>query len=799
MDKITIPVIGMHCASCSKLIERTLKKVEGVEFCEVNFGNDKAKIEYDPEKTSIEEMSKKIEPFGYSLMNMKQDESMNHDHNMHEMPNSEMMSNDVMRNSDRDHNQIEESPEHIEHMDHSEHLGLHQTKAMKLKELAQQRVKVLFIMPVAIVVFLLMMWQILAQVLSFLPKFPLADEIYNPILLIFATLALFWVGTPFLKEVLTFIKYRISTMYTLVGLGTLTAFIYSAIVVLFPQIIENLNLPMHTYFDVTIVVIGFVYYGKYIETKSKLQTGEAIEKLLNLQAKTAIVERNSKELEIPINEVIVGDIIIVKPGSKIPVDGVIIEGSSSIDESMITGESLPVDKIEKDNVIGGTINKQGSFKFKATKVGSQTLLSHIIKMVDEAQGSRAPIQKLADQISGIFVPTVLIISVITLLGWIIIGSQFLPFSQALSIAITCFVGVLVIACPCALGLATPTAIIVGTGIGAKNGILIKDAESLEKFHKVNTIVTDKTGTITNGKPEVTEILPLVNKSENDILQIIASLEKHSEHPLANAIVNKAIQNNIELKKIQDFEIIEGKGLKGKMDGEEYFAGNLKLLEDLRLNFDINKLDEFTTQGKTPVILTSNKNLIALIAIADTLKDNAKDTINELHKLGLKVVMLTGDNEKTAKYIANLAGIDEVISEVLPTDKANKIKELQTQGDIVAMIGDGINDAPALAQADIGIAMGTGTDVAIESAQITLLKGDFSKVVKAIKLSRFTMSTIRQNLFWAFAYNIVGIPLAAGLLFPFFGILLNPAFAGIAMGLSSVSVVSNSLRLKFKKL
>ncbi|MFS8130669.1 MAG: heavy metal translocating P-type ATPase, partial [Candidatus Dojkabacteria bacterium] len=773
--KVTLPVKGMHCASCSQTIEKTLKKQDGVVACEVNYGNEKAKIVYDPKKTSIAKLSSKIEPFGYSLQQEQ-----------HSMPDGSMMMDHDMKNMDPN----------MKGMDHSEHLGLNQSREDKLKELEKQKTKVLFIMPLTVIVFAFMIWQILSLASTTFPQFFIPDAIYNPILLVFASISLFWVGLDFLKEVITFIKYRVSTMYTLIGIGTSVAYIYSAIVVLFPQIIEALKLPMHTYFDITIVVVGFVYLGKYIESRSKLQTGEAIEKLLGLQAKTAVVEREGNEIEISIAEVVEGDIIIIKPGGKIPVDGVIVEGSSSIDESMITGEPIPVDKTINENVIGGTINKQGHLKVKALKVGNATLLSQIIKMVDEAQGSRAPIQKLADQISGVFVPAVLIISVLTLVLWIVVGSQFMDFGQALSIGLTCFVGVLVIACPCALGLATPTAIIVGTGIGAKNGILIKDAESLEKFHKVDTIVTDKTGTITKGKPEVTEIISMNNLSENEILKIIASLEKLSEHPLAEAIVNKAKESNIEMKKVEDFKIIEGKGLTGKVDGEIYYAGNLKLLADLKLVIDKSKLDKFTKEGKTPVILSTKNEVIALIAIADTLKDNIKETIIELHKLGLKVVMMTGDNLDTAKYIASQVGLDDVIAEVLPNEKAEKIKELQSQGKIVAMLGDGINDAPALAQADIGIAMGTGTDIAIESAQITLLKGDFSKVLQAIKLSRFTMSAIKQNLFWAFAYNIVGIPLAAGLLYPFFGILLNPAFAGLAMGASSVSVVANSLRLRF---
>ncbi|EKD99902.1 MAG: hypothetical protein ACD_22C00138G0001 [uncultured bacterium] len=458
---------------------------------------------------------------------------------------------------------------------------------------------------------------------------------------------------------------------------------------------------------------------------------------------------------------------------------------------MITGESIPVDKKVGDSVIGGTINKQGILKFKATKVGSETLLSHIIKMVQEAQGSKAPIQKLADRVSAVFVPIVLIIALTSLVTWVLLGS--------LSYGLMAFTGILVIACPCALGLATPTAIIVGTGKGAENGILIKDAESLEKLHKVDTIVTDKTGTITKGKPEVTDI---ISKDITGTLQILASLENNSEHPLAIAVVEKAKAQNVELIKVTNFSIIEGKGLKGDIDGVTYYAGNTTLLSNLNITQDTDwlaKLDTLVIVGKTPVFLTTADKILAIIGIADTIKAETKNTITQLHKLGIKVVMMTGDSEKTAKYIAQIAGIDNVIAQVLPQDKAIKIKELQQKGRVVAMVGDGINDAPALAQADIGIAMGTGTDVAIETSSITLLKGDFSSVIKALKLSKATMKTIKQNLFWAFIYNIIGIPLAAGLLYPIFGVMLNPAFAGLAMAFSSVSVVTNSLRLKTARL
>lgn len=771
---VNIPVNGMHCASCALTIQKTLKKTDGVISCDVNYGNEKAKIEFDSSKTNLAELSKKIEPFGYSL-------------NTHVMPDGTVMSNNKMQHSNH------------ERMDHSQHLGIGQSKEDKLKELADQKQKVYFSFPITIVIFVLMMWQIGSETFEWFPRFFIPEDIFQSISLIIATIILFWIGGEFLKEVITFIKYRVANMYTLVGIGTLTAYIYSTILVLFPQIKELFNFPDMVYFDVVIVVIGFIYLGKFLETRSKLQTGEAIQKLLDLQSKTALVERNGKEIEIQIEDVIIDDIIIIKPGSKIPVDGIIIEGSSSIDESMITGESIPVDKKENDNVIGGTINKQGTFKFKATKIGSSTLLSQIIKMVDEAQGSKAPIQGLADRISEIFVPAVLTISLVTLIIWLFVGSIFMPFNEALSLGILCFTGVLVIACPCALGLATPTAIIIGTGKGAENGILIKNAESLEKLYKIDTIVTDKTGTLTKGEPQVTDIIAQNNNSESEILQILSSLEKRSEHPLAKAVIDKSKELNIELREVSNFEIIEGKGLKGEINNVKYYAGNTTLLSELNISVDFEQINILTNQGKTPVFLSDEKKLIAIIGIADTIKENARETIKSLHSLGLKVIMMTGDNEKTARFIASQIGIDKVIAQVLPQDKANKIKELQSKGMKVAMVGDGINDAPALAQADVGIAMSTGTDVAIESASITLLKGDFSKVLQAIKLSKFTLNAIKQNLFWAFAYNIIGILLAAGLFYPIFGILLNPIFAGLAMALSSASVVANSLRLKTIKL
>ncbi|PJB22949.1 copper-translocating P-type ATPase, partial [Candidatus Dojkabacteria bacterium CG_4_9_14_3_um_filter_150_Dojkabacteria_WS6_41_13] len=469
---------------------------------------------------------------------------------------------------------------------------------------------------------------------------------------------------------------------------------------------------------------------------------------------------------------------------------------------MISGEPIPVDKVVGDKVIGGTINKQGVLRVKTTKIGGETLLASIIKMVEEAQGSRAPIQKVADRISGVFVPVVLVIAVLTLLIWLVIGLQFLPFSEAVTNGMLSFVGILVIACPCALGLATPTAIIVGVGKGAQNGILIKNAESLEKLHKINTLVVDKTGTITRGKPEVTDIV-LANASqelkENEVLSLLAALEKNSEHPLAVAIVEKAVEEKLQLPKVETFEIIEGKGLQGEINGQAYYAGNTKLTSDLGIEYDEALITTLSKQGKTPILFAQKKTLLATIAISDKIKDESMLAVKKLHKMGIRVVMLTGDNKNTAQFIADQVGIDQIFAEVLPQEKSDKVKELQAQGLVVAMAGDGVNDAPALAQSDVGIAMGTGTDVAIESADITLLGGDISKIPQAVKLSKKTMATIKQNLFWAFIYNVIGIPVAAGVLFPLWGILLNPAFAGLAMAFSSVSVVTNSLRLRFAKI
>ncbi len=767
MKTETYKIKGMHCASCAGIIERTFKKTEGVEKAEANYGTESVKVSFDNLKTSPENLSKKIEPFGYSLI----------------LPSSHLTAEEMSMSEN----------------EHKAHLGLSQSKTEKLAELADMRNKLNIAAPLAVISVLVMVWEILIKYEVTPEMNPILMEFFHHLLPVMATYVLFVVGKPYLLGFYRFLRHGAANMDTLIGIGTLAAYLYSFAVTAFEETLAPFINVDANYYDVTIIVITFIALGKYLEAKSKIKTGDAIEKLLNLQAKTALVIRGGKEIEIPIEEVIHGDLIIVKPGAKIPVDGVITEGSSYVDESMVTGEPMPADKKAGDSVTAGTINTTGSFNFKAIKVGSETLLAHIIKMVEEAQGSKAPIQALADKISSVFVPVVLALAFIALGSWLIFGTGYLGFSQALSFGLVSFVGILVIACPCALGLATPTAIIVGVGKGAREGILIKDAATLEKLHRVDTVVVDKTGTITLGKPTLVDIKNFSNLKDEELVAILASLEKKSEHPIASAIMNYAKEKNIEARDVSGFENIQGKGVKGIIDEIEYFAGNAKLAMDLGLETGSLNLDVFTTQGKTPVILAARDKILGFVMVADEIKKESKEAVASLHKLGIKVIMLTGDEEKAGKYIASLAGIDEVIAHVLPQDKLEKIKELQSQGKVVAMAGDGVNDAPALAQADVGIAMATGTDVAIESAGITLLNGDISKLVKAIKLSKMTMRGIKQNLFWAFIYNIVGIPLASGIFYPIFGWLLSPVFAGFAMAMSSVSVVGNSLRIKGKKL
>ncbi len=759
---------GMHCASCASIIERTIKKIDGVEDISANNGTEKAKIVFDDTKTNLESFNQKLEPLGYSLVSSQ----------VHGLTAQEMgMSAD----------------------EHAAHLGLNQSKQEKLEEIRSLKQGVLGALPLALVSMFIMGWEIFGKYNLVTPMSETLFEFFHHLLPIFATYIFITIGQPYLLGVYRFFRYGKANMDTLIGLGTSVAFIYSFIVSAFEEVLKPYLSVQYNFYEVAIIVITFIALGKYLEAKSKLKTGDAIEKLLGLQAKTALVIREGKEVEIKIEEVKPGEILIVKPGQKIPVDGMVVVGSSYVDESMISGEPIPVEKNINKLVVAGTINTTGTFNFKATKVGSETLLAQIINMVEEAQGSKAPIQALADRISAVFVPIVLVLAVIAFAGWLYFGIPIFGVSKALSFALTSFVGILVIACPCALGLATPTAIIVGVGQGAKEGILVKDAATLEMLHRANVVVVDKTGTITKGKPELTKIELTSEISETELISILATLESKSEHPIAQAIVNYAKERNITTKNISNFEIIKGQGLKGTIDNVEYFAGNLKIVSNLPSAYHTETLEAETKQGKTPVLLAKGNSILGIVFVADPIKPEAVTTVTALHQLNKRVVMLTGDNKNTGEYIGKLIGLDEVIAEVMPEDKLRIIKDLQSQGNIVVMVGDGVNDAPALAQANVGVAMGTGTDVAIESAGITLLGGDILKFIKAVKLSKITMSGIKQNLFWAFIYNIIGIPLAGGLFYPIFGWLLSPVFAGFAMAMSSVSVVSNSLRIKAKKL
>lgn len=763
MHTETYRVRGMHCASCSSVIEKTLRGVQGVESAEVNYGTEQAKISFDTSKVSVSELAGQITPLGYELV----------------VPSAQEM--------------------HMSEQEHAGHLGIGQSQQEKRSELVQMRSHVFASLPMVLVSITVMVWDMLAQ-FTIVSAMPMAVyEFVHHLLPIMATYMLVVVGKSYLLGVVRFVRHGVANMDTLIGIGTSVAFFYSFIVTAFEGVVQAYINVEHTYYDVTIVVIAFITFGKYLEARAKIKTGDAIEKLLNLQAKTALVVRGGVEIEVPIRDVIHGDHIVVRPGARLPVDGVVREGSSFVDESMVTGEPMPSKKEVGDQVAAGTINTTGAFIFEATKVGSETLLARIIKMVEDAQGSRAPIQEIADKISGVFVPVVLVIAFLSLGAWLVIGTSVIGFSQALSFGLVSFVGVLIIACPCALGLATPTAIIVGVGKGAKEGILIKDAATLQKLHTVTAVVLDKTGTITEGKPTLVDMHNMSDLSDDELLSLLVSLEQKSEHPIAHAITQYGRDRGVVIQEVSDFRSVQGRGIQGQVQGVEYWAGSVAFMTDKGVAFDSSHIDTFTAQGKTPVILAIRNRALGFVMVADRVKDASKEAIANLYALGIRVVMLTGDDEKAARYIASLVGIDEVVAHVLPQDKLAKIQELQSHGMIVAMAGDGVNDAPALAQADVGIAMGTGTDVAIEAAGITLLHGDISKLAKAIKLSKLTMRGIKQNLFWAFVYNVVGIPLAAGAFYPVFGLLLNPVFAGLAMALSSVSVVSNSLRIKAKNI
>ncbi len=734
----TYPLLGMHCASCVRITERALKKAAGVKDAVVNLASEKATVTYDDAISTPEDLAASVAKTGYTLAIGEANEK-----------------------------KIQEAK-------------TAQLHKLKIKTLAS----------------------LFGGGLIFWGSFPYLSETAPSILknfffqLAVATPIQFWAGKEFFMAAIPALKNRLANMDTLVALGTSVAFLYSAFVTIFPSILMNLGIEIMPYFDVSSIVIGLILLGRYFEARAKSQTSDAIKKLIGLQAKTARVIRNGIESDLPIEQVIVGDLIRVRPGEKLPVDGEITEGNSSIDESMVTGESIPVEKVVGDQVIGATMNKSGSFIYQATKVGNDTMLSQIIKLVQEAQGSKAPIQRIADTISSYFVPIVIMLAILTFVIWYLFGT-----SPAFLYAMLNTVAVLIIACPCAMGLATPTAIMVGTGKGAEHGILIKDASSLEIAGKIKAVIFDKTGTLTNGKPEVTDVVSTNGFSDDQVLQIAASLEKASEHPLASAILQAAQEKNLDLHEVDSFSAIAGHGIEAKASGKRILLGNKRLMDKelIELGEHAQFIKELEEKGNTVIMLAIEKKLGGVIAVADTVKDSAKEGVELLQKMGIEVIMLTGDNKSTADAIAQKVGITRVIAEVMPDDKERQVRNVQHENKVVAMVGDGINDAPALAAADVGIAMGTGTDVAIEAADITLINKDLAAVAQAIKLSRGTMRTIKQNLFWAFGYNIVLIPVAMGVLYPLFGVLLSPIFASVAMASSSVSVVSNSLLLRRLKL
>lgn len=744
---ITYRVTGMHCASCSSLIERTIGKLPGVAAVSANYANESMSLSFDGPETDAVDLAKVLKPLGYDIV----------------IPKSKSVATDL-------------APE-------------------KNAEVDSLRNKVRVAIPMVAISAFVMAWDIYAGLGLLQPMNEVLSEFFHHLMPLMATYMLFVIGLPYLQGVFRFFRYGAASMDTLIGLGTSVAFVFSFVLLAFQSVLRRYIDTSQSYYDVTIIVIGFITLGKFLEARAKLRTGGAIEALLGLQAKTAILLEGKTEREIPIEQVVAGNILVIRPGSRIPVDGVLKLGHSFVDESMVSGEPIPVEKNADSKLIGGTLNTDGSFTMEARKVGSDTVLAHIIDMVATAQGSKAPVQRLADKLSAIFVPVILVVASAALGAWLLFGIPTLGFEHALTYGLTCFVGVLVIACPCALGLATPTAVIVGIGKGASAGILIKDATTLENLAKINTVVLDKTGTITKGAPELVDFTLYDAKSEVEALEILASMESRSEHPIGRAIVKAAQLRGIALGEVKDFSIIKGQGLIASRGRDIYYAGNAKLMEKLGHKIDTVMVDQRTKDGHTPVFLATRKTMLALTFVADAVKPEAAAVVAELKALGLKIIMLSGDNQNTARHVARLVGIDQVIGEASPEMKLAEVKRLQASGLTVAMAGDGVNDAPALAQADVGIAMGTGTDVAIGAAGLTLLNGDISRLVQAVKLSRSTMRAIHQNLFWAFAFNLIGIPLAAGVFYPVWGWLLSPVFAGAAMAFSSVAVVTNSLRLK----
>lgn len=801
--KHRIKITGMHCATCAATIEKALKKTKGVKSASVSFAAESASVEFDPKVVSENELESAVTSVGYGVIKEEGKGTevrlkvigMDNPHCVSQVDaalstlkgisKKELFVNErAIITFDASKINLEKIKKAIKSAGYEavEEGFVDIEKEARERELRNWRndfiIALVFTIPIVIL-------SLPIYFTKYIALLPFSKTTLHYALFALTTPVQIYAARRFYRGAGVAIKARSANMDTLVATGTSAAYIYSALVTFLPQIFKG-----EVYYDVSGVIITLILLGKYLEALMKGKASEAIKKLMGLQPKKARVIRKGKEVEINADEVQVGDIVLIRPGEKVPVDGVVIEGHSSVDESMITGESIPVEKKKGDTLIGATINKHGMLKFRATKVGKETVLQQIIKLVEEAQASKAPIQRLADLVSSYFVPVVITIAVISFIVWLIAGQPFV-------FALGTLIAVLIIACPCALGLATPTAIMVGTGKGAEKGILIKSGEALETAHKLTTIVLDKTGTLTKGQPSVTNIIAFKGFKENEILTFAAIAEKGSEHPLGEAIVNEAINRKIRIPDADSFTAVPGKGVKAKYKGKNILLGTRKLIGKISSDIE-SKLQELENQGKTAMLVSIDKNVVGIVAVADTLKENSKEAIERMKKMNLEIIMITGDNKRTANAIAKQLGIENVLAEVLPEDKEKEIKKLQKQGKTVAMVGDGINDAPALAQADIGIAIGAGTDVALETGSIVLIKNDLRDVVTSIDLSRFTIRKIKQNLFWAFFYNSAGIPIAAGVLYPFTGFLLNPIIAAAAMALSSISVLGNSLLMRLYK-